>query len=160
MHTDAGENQENMRAVIQRVTESSVKVEGKIVGEIGPGLMVLLGIEEDDSETEVATLVKKIIGLRIFNDEDGKFNLSLIDTGGSALIISQFTLLGDCRKGRRPSFIRAARPETAVPLYESVIAGLRQTGIQVASGVFGAHMDVHLINDGPVTLLVDTKKVF
>jgi D-tyrosyl-tRNA(Tyr) deacylase len=160
MHTDAGENQENMRAVIQRVTESSVKVEGKIVGEIGPGLMVLLGIEEDDSETEVATLVKKIIGLRIFNDEDGKFNLSLIDTGGSALIISQFTLLGDCRKGRRPSFIRAARPETAVPLYESVIAGLRQTGIQVASGVFGAHMDVHLINDGPVTLLIDTNKAF
>lgn len=149
-----------MRAVIQRVTESSVKVEGEIVGEIGPGLMVLLGIEEDDSEKEVTTLVKKITGLRIFNDENGKFNLSLTDTGGSVLVISQFTLLGDCRKGRRPSFIKSARPETAVPLYESVIEGLRKAGVEVASGVFGAHMDVHLINDGPVTLLIDTNKAF
>ncbi|MFP6617397.1 MAG: D-aminoacyl-tRNA deacylase [Candidatus Hydrogenedentota bacterium] len=149
-----------MRAVIQRVTESSVKVEGEIVGEIGPGLMVLLGIEEDDSEKEVTTLVKKITDLRIFNDENGKFNLSLTDTGGSVLVISQFTLLGDCRKGRRPSFIKSARPETAVPLYESVIEGLRKAGVEVASGVFGAHMDVHLINDGPVTLLIDTNKAF
>ena len=149
-----------MRAVIQRVTESSVKVEGEIVGEIGPGLMVLLGIEEDDSEKEVTTLVKKITDLRIFNDENGKFNLSLTDTGGSVLVISQFTLLGDCRKGRRPSFIKAARPETAVPLYESVIEGLRKAGVEVASGVFGAHMDVHLINDGPITLLIDTNKAF
>ncbi|MFP6596868.1 MAG: D-aminoacyl-tRNA deacylase [Candidatus Hydrogenedentota bacterium] len=149
-----------MRAVIQRVTESSVKVEGEIVGEIGPGLMVLLGIEVDDSEKEAVVIVKKITDLRIFNDADRKFNLSLTDTGGSVLVISQFTLLGDCRKGRRPSFIKAARPETAVPLYESVIEGLRNAGVEVASGVFGAHMDVHLINDGPVTLLIDTKKEF
>lgn len=149
-----------MRAVIQRVRESSVTVQGKVVGEIGAGLMVLVGIEDDDSETEVASLVHKITGLRIFNDEDGKFNLSLLDTGGSVLVISQFTLLGDCRKGRRPSFVKAARPETAVPLYEGLIEGLREAGVEVASGVFGAHMDVHLINDGPVTLLVDTKKVF
>ena len=149
-----------MRAVIQRVTESSVKVEGEFVGEIGPGLMVLLGIEVDDSEKEAVVIVKKITDLRIFNDADRKFNLSLTDTGGSVLVISQFTLLGDSRKGRRPSFIKAARPETAVPLYESVIEGLRNAGVEVASGVFGAHMDVHLINDGPVTLLIDTKKEF
>lgn len=149
-----------MRAVVQRVRESSVTVDKKIVGEIGHGLMVLLGIEEDDSESEIPTMVKKIIDLRIFNDSDGKFNLSLLDIGGSVLVISQFTLLGDCRKGRRPSFVKAARPETAIPLYEGVLEGLRQAGVTVASGVFGAHMNVHLINDGPVTLLIDTKKTF
>lgn len=149
-----------MRAVVQRVQESSVTVDGEIVGEIGSGLMVLLGIEDEDTEADIPTMVKKITDLRIFNDPEGKFNLSLLDTGGSALVISQFTLLGDCRKGRRPSFVKAARPEAAIPLYEGVLEGLRHAGVTVASGVFGAHMDVHLINDGPVTLLVDTKKTF
>jgi D-tyrosyl-tRNA(Tyr) deacylase len=149
-----------MRAVLQRVRESSVTVDGKVVGEIGAGLMVLLGIEEDDTDAAIPTMVKKITDMRIFNDADDKFNLSLLDTGGSVLIISQFTLLGDCRKGRRPSFIKAARPEIAIPLYECVIAGLRDAGVEVACGVFGAHMDVHLVNNGPVTMLVDTKKIF
>ncbi|MFP6581574.1 MAG: D-aminoacyl-tRNA deacylase [Candidatus Hydrogenedentota bacterium] len=149
-----------MRAVIQRVSESSVTVDGSVIGEIGVGFMVLLGVSDDDTEQDADALVQKIVGLRVFNDDDGKFNLSLMDVGGRVLLISQFTLMGDCRKGRRPSFIRAARPEHAIPLYESVIAGLKQRGVTVASGEFGAHMDVHLINDGPVTLLVDSRKEF
>ncbi len=149
-----------MRAVIQRVSESSVTVDGSVIGEIGVGFMVLLGVSDDDTEQDADALVQKIVGLRVFNDDDGKFNQSLMDVGGRVLLISQFTLMGDCRKGRRPSFIRAARPEYAIPLYESVIAGLKQRGVTVASGEFGAHMDVHLINDGPVTLLVDSRKEF
>ena len=149
-----------MRAVIQRVSESSVTVEGKVIGQIAHGFTVLLGVETDDTPKDADDIVKKIIGLRVFNDAEDKFNLSLMDVGGSVLLISQFTLLGDCRKGRRPSFIAAARPEVAIPLYESVIEGLRREGVDVATGEFGAHMDVHLVNDGPVTLLVDTHKNF
>ena len=149
-----------MRAVIQRVSEASVTVDQEVVGRIGAGFVVLLGVEDIDTDNEVAAMVQKIVDLRIFNDDEGKFNRSLMDTGGSVLLISQFTLLGDCRKGRRPSFIKAARPDQAIPLYKAVISGLRVKGVTVATGVFGAHMDVQLINDGPVTLLVDTHKAF
>ena len=149
-----------MRAVVQRVTESSVEVDGKTLGEIGSGLLVLLGVASDDTEDDAARIAKKVAQLRIFNDADGKFNLSLEDVGGAVLLISQFTLFGDARKGNRPSFIAAARPEQAVPLYESVAQHLRDRGITVATGEFGAHMDVHLTNDGPVTILIDTRKTF
>ena len=149
-----------MRAVIQRVHEASVTVEGKIVGSIGTGLLVLIGVEHLDDEKDAVALVDKVIGLRCFEDCDSKFNLSVCDVGGGILAISQFTLLGDCRKGRRPSFSGAAHPEHAVPLYELVIQRFREKNLLVETGVFGAHMDVRLINDGPVTLLIDTKKVF
>jgi D-aminoacyl-tRNA deacylase len=149
-----------MRAVIQRVSKSSVTVDGNVIGEIGHGFNVLLGVEVADTQQDADDIVKKIIGLRVFNDVDGKFNLSLMDVGGSVLLISQFTLLGDCRKGRRPSFINAARPETAIPLYERVIAGIRAEGVTVATGEFGAFMAVDIQNDGPVTLMLDTQKVF
>ena len=147
-----------MRAVVQRVTESSVSVGGETVGRSGPGYLVLLGVSVDDTEEDAVQMAKKVAQLRVFNDEEGKFNLSLEDVKGSVLLISQFTLLGDARKGNRPSFIKAARPEQAIPLYESVAQGLRDRGIQVATGEFGAHMDVHLTNDGPVTILLDTRK--
>ena len=149
-----------MRAVVQRVTESSVEVDGETLGEIGSGLLVLLGVAADDTEDDAAQTAKKIAQLRIFNDAQGKFNLSLEDVGGAILLISQFTLFGDARKGNRPSFIAAARPEQAVRLYESVAQRLRDRGITVATGEFGAHMDVHLTNDGPVTILLDTRKTF
>ena len=149
-----------MRAVIQRVSKSSVTVDGNVIGEIGHGFNVLLGVEVADTQQDADDIVKKIIGLRVFNDADGKFNLSLMDVGGSVLLISQFTLLGDCRKGRRPSFINAARPETSIPLYERVIAGIRAEGVTVATGEFGASMAVDIQNDGPVTLMLDTQKVF
>ncbi len=149
-----------MRAVVQRVTESSVEVDDKTIGEIGHGLLVLLGVADDDTEDDAVQIARKVAQLRIFNDPDGKFNLSLEDVGGAVLLISQFTLLGDARKGNRPSFIAAARPEQAIPLYESVAQGLRDRGIDVATGEFGAHMDVHLTNDGPVTILLDTRKTF
>ena len=149
-----------MRAVIQRVTEASVTVDGEILGEIGTGYLVLLGVSVDDEAEDAKVMAEKIIGLRVFNDDEGKFNRSLLDVDGAVLLISQFTLLGDARKGRRPSFIHAARPEQAVPLYESVGEHLRTRGVTVATGKFGAHMDVRLLNDGPVTILLDTKKVF
>lgn len=149
-----------MRAVIQRVRESSVTVEDTVIGEIGHGLMVLLGVDVEDTPEDTAYIVQKILGLRIFNDDDGKFNLSLMDVQGSVLLISQFTLHGDCRKGRRPSFIKAARPESAIPLYESVRDQLRAEGVTVETGEFGAHMDVRLLNDGPVTILLDSNKEF
>jgi D-aminoacyl-tRNA deacylase len=149
-----------LRAVVQRVRRSSVTVDGEVVGEIGLGLMVLLGVDVDDEEADATYMADKIVGLRIFNDDDGKFNLSLLDVGGSVLLVSQFTLHGDCRKGRRPSFIKAARPDKAVPLYERVGELLREKGVTVANGVFGAHMDVELLNDGPVTLLLDSGKAF
>lgn len=145
-----------MRAVVQRVSESSVEVDGRIVGRCGHGFLVLLGVSVDDA----AQMAKKIAQLRVFNDDDGKFNRSLEDVRGGVLLISQFTLLGDTRKGNRPSFIAAARPEQAVPLYESVAAHLRGLGIAVETGEFGAHMMVKLVNDGPVTILLDTKKGF
>ena len=135
-------------------------MDGAVTGEIGMGFLVLLGVDVDDEESDATYMADKIVGLRVFNDDDGKFNLSLMDVGGSVLLVSQFTLHGDCRKGRRPSFIRAARPEKAVPLYERVGELLRAKGVTVANGVFGAHMDVELLNDGPVTLLLDSGKAF
>lgn len=149
-----------MRAVVQRVRHASVRVDEEIVGAIGQGLLVLLGVDVNDGNSDADYLADKIIGLRIFNDDDGKFNRSLEDVGGAVLLVSQFTLHGDCRKGRRPSFIAAARPEQAIPLYERVGSLLREKGVEVANGIFGAHMEVELLNDGPVTLLLDSGKVF
>lgn len=155
-----GEGSLLMRAVVQRVTEASVSVEDRETGRIGPGLVALIGVAEGDGESDANALADKIAGLRCFAGEDSKFNLSLQDVAGAVLAISQFTLLGDCRKGRRPSFSDAARPELAVPLYEAVVARLRELGIHVETGEFGAHMKVRLENDGPVTLLIDTGKLF
>ena len=149
-----------MRAVVQRVSEASVRVGEEVVGAIGRGLLVLLGVEDSDTDRDAQYIAEKVVGLRIFNDDAGKFNRSLEEVEGSVLVISQFTLHGDCRKGRRPSFIQAARPETAVPLYEAVVRGIRERGFTVATGEFGAHMMVHLVNDGPVTLLLDSRKLF
>lgn len=149
-----------MRAVVQRVREASVTVDGEIIGSIGHGLLAFMGVDLDDDERDAVQMAEKILFLRCFQDDSSKFNLSVQDVDGSVLVISQFTLHGDCRKGRRPSFTQAARPETAVPLYEKVVSELRAHGLTVATGSFGAHMDVRLLNDGPVTLLIDTKKVF
>ncbi len=149
-----------MRAVVQRVSRASVTVDGEIVGSIGKGFVVLFGVTHDDSETDAAYLAEKIIGLRVFEDDGGKMNLALADVAGGCLVVSQFTLYGDCRKGRRPSFVAAAGPEQAERLYESFVALLRDKGIDVATGRFRAHMDVELVNDGPVTLLLDSRKEF
>jgi D-tyrosyl-tRNA(Tyr) deacylase len=149
-----------MRAVIQRVTKASVEVEKKIVGEIASGVLVLLGVSSDDQTMDADYLADKIINLRIFNDEQGKMNLSLLDSKGAMLVVSQFTLLGDARKGRRPSYIEAAAPEKANALYEYFVAQVRGKGIQVETGIFQAMMQVSLINDGPVTILLDSKKSF
>ena len=144
-----------MKAVIQRVKESSVSVDGEIVGHIAQGILVLLGVADGDTREEADYLADKIINLRIFEDENGKMNRSLMDIGGQILVVSQFTLLGDCRKGRRPSFINAARPEEANALYEYFTKQIREKGIPVQNGRFGAMMDVSLINDGPVTLILE-----
>ena len=149
-----------MRLVIQRVLESSVRVDGNVVGSIGPGFMVLCGVEDGDTAEDVRYCIDKTVNLRIFEDEAGKMNRSILDAGGEILAISQFTLHGDVRHGRRPSFIKAARPETAVPLYDAYCDGLREAGIHVETGIFQTDMKVSLINDGPVTLLVDSRKVF
>lgn len=149
-----------MRAVVQRVSRGRVTVEDQVTGEIGRGFVVLLGVADGDTQEDVIYIAQKLCGLRVFEDSDGKMNLSIPDIGGAMLIISQFTLLGDCRKGRRPSFIAAARPEVADALYRSVIAEVQGQGIQVATGKFQAHMDVELVNDGPVTLLIDSRKDF
>ena len=149
-----------MRLVIQRVLESSVRVDGNVVGSIGPGFMVLCGVEDGDTSEDVRYCIDKTVNLRIFEVEAGKMNRSILDAGGEILAISQFTLHGDVRLGRRPSFIRAARPETAVPLYDAYCAGLREAGIHVETGIFQTDMKVSLVNDGPVTLLVDSRKVF
>ena len=149
-----------MRAVVQRVKESSVKVEGDIIGSIDLGFNILLGIGKDDSEEDVKYLKDKIINLRVFEDEDGKMNLSLKDVEGDLLVISQFTLYGDCRKGRRPNFMNALGGEEAERLYELFIKECRKEGINVEAGSFGAEMEVHIINDGPVTILLDSKKTF
>ena len=146
-----------MRAVVQRVSRAKVTVAGEVSGAIGPGLLILLGVADTDTQADVSYLAEKITGLRIFPDQDDKMNKSLIDTNGEMLVVSQFTLLGDCRKGRRPSFIRAARPEVAVSLYESFVAEVRGRGIAVATGRFQQHMDVELVNDGPVTLIVESQ---
>ncbi|MFT9494605.1 D-aminoacyl-tRNA deacylase [Anaerosolibacter sp.] len=149
-----------MRAVIQRVSEASVTVDNSIVGKIDKGFLVLLGVEEQDDEKDLEYMVDKITNLRIFEDENEKMNLSLKDIGGELLVVSQFTLLGDCRKGRRPSFSTAARPERANALYMMFVDRCRQEGLQVETGVFQAHMEVRLCNDGPVTMLIDSKKTF
>jgi D-aminoacyl-tRNA deacylase len=147
-----------MRAVVQRVSEASVTVDGEIVGQIGRGFLVLLGIAHADGEKEAAWLARKIAGLRIFEDGEGKMNLGLADVYGSVLAVSQFTLYGDARKGRRPSFVDAARPEHAQPLYAHFCDELAKEGIPVERGVFQAEMKVALINDGPVTLWLETEK--
>jgi D-tyrosyl-tRNA(Tyr) deacylase len=149
-----------VRAVVQRVIESSVQIAGETVGAIGPGLTVFLGVGTDDDTTDAQYIADKVAGLRCFNDDDGKFDLTVEDVGGAILAISQFTLYGDCRKGRRPSFTQAGPPETAEALYEAVIDLWRDRGLAVEMGRFRAQMEVHLINDGPVTLLIDSKKTF
>lgn len=146
-----------MRAVVQRVSRASVAIDNETVGAIDAGLAVLLGITHTDTPEQATWLAEKIAGLRIFSDADGKMNRDLTDIGGAMLIVSQFTLYGDCRKGKRPSFIDAAPPSVAVPLYESFINGVKSLGIPVATGQFGADMKVELINDGPVTLIVENK---
>ena len=146
-----------MRALIQRTTHSSVTVDGEVVAHIGPGLTVLLGVGPDDGPAQVTWLARKVANLRIFADDAGRMNRSLIDIDGGALVISQFTLYGDCAKGRRPSFVKAARPELAEPLYERFCDALSTEGVrEVARGVFGGDMKVELLNDGPVTLMIDT----
>lgn len=149
-----------MRAVVQRVSEARVTVEGKVTGEISRGLLVLLGVGTDDCESDVDYLVEKILHLRVFEDEEGKMNRSLLDIQGDLLVVSQFTLYGDCRRGRRPSYSSAARPETAKRLYELFVAKAKSYGLKVEEGVFAAHMMVGLVNDGPVTILLDSHKLF
>ena len=149
-----------MRAVIQRVSRASVKVAGEEIGRIAEGLLILLGVEKTDAEVDAEYLAHKTAGLRIFEDEHEKMNLSLCDPGGAALVISQFTLLGDCRKGRRPGFSQSALPELAIPLYQHFIEKLQASGIQVETGQFQAEMQVELINKGPVTMLLDSHKAF
>lgn len=146
-----------MRACVQRVTEARVSVDGEMVGQIGRGLLVLLGVATGDGDAAARWLAEKIAGLRIFEDDAGKMNLSLGDTAGSMLVVSQFTLLGDCRRGRRPSFVDASPPEEAERLYEVFVDAVRAVGIEVATGRFRRHMLVSLVNDGPVTLLVESK---
>ncbi|HIB68048.1 MAG TPA: D-tyrosyl-tRNA(Tyr) deacylase [Phycisphaerales bacterium] len=145
-----------MRAVVQKVANASVTVEGEVVGAIDKGFMILLGVTHDDTEEQAAWLAKKVSGLRIFEDDDQKMNLSLLDVGGDCLVVSQFTLYGDCKKGRRPSFVDAARPEHADKLYQVFCERLRETGCRVETGRFQTFMKVSLVNDGPVTLILDT----
>jgi D-tyrosyl-tRNA(Tyr) deacylase len=149
-----------MRAVLQRVTRASVTVDGQVISQIGRGLVVLLGVEQDDEVADARQLAEKAIELRIFEDAEGKMNRSLADIGGAILVVSQFTLLGDCRKGRRPSFIQAAPPDLAERLYEIFIAAVGVFGIPVATGKFRAMMQVELVNDGPVTIMLDSRKRF
>ncbi|TYO99308.1 D-tyrosyl-tRNA(Tyr) deacylase [Geothermobacter ehrlichii] len=149
-----------MRAVLQRVSEARVRVDNEIVGEIDTGLLVLLGVGREDEERDAVYLAEKTAGLRIFEDDGGKMNLSVIDVGGAVLAVSQFTLYGDCRKGRRPGFSDAAPPQEAERLYRCYVEGLRRLGISVATGVFRAEMAVELVNDGPVTLLLDSRRQF
>ena len=144
-----------MRVVLQRVARASVTIDGNRVGEIGPGFCLLVGFSHTDTPAQVAWMAEKIVGLRLFSDEEGKMNLGLAEAGGALMVVSQFTLYGDASKGRRPSFIDAARPEVAIPLYERFIADLRATGVTVATGEFGADMQVEILNDGPVTLLLE-----
>jgi len=149
-----------MRAVVQRVSRARVTVEGRVSGEIGAGLMILLGVGKEDTSAVVAAMAEKVANLRIFEDAAGKMNLSLLETKGSALVVSQFTLYGDARGQRRPSFISAAAPELAKKLYEEFCDALQRLGIRVGSGIFQAVMSVELVNEGPVTILVDSNKTF
>ena len=148
-----------MRAVVQRVDRASVTIDGNVNGKIEKGFMVLMGIDEKDEQKDLDYICDKLMGLRIFEDEEGKMNRSIIDAGGSILLISQFTLYGDARKGKRPSFIRAARPEKAIPLYEAARAKMSEK-VHVETGIFGAEMKVELVNDGPVTILLDSERTF
>lgn len=149
-----------MRAAIQRVKEARVEVEGEIVGRIGKGILLFLGIRKDDTQDDIKYLADKVLGLRIFEDDAGKKNLSIADVGGEILVVSQFTLYGDCRKGRRPSFDEAASPNMAERLYGIFVEELKKRGIGVQTGRFRALMDIHLVNSGPVTILLDSRKVF
>jgi D-aminoacyl-tRNA deacylase len=149
-----------MRAVVQRVSKASVEIDAKIVAEIDSGVLVLLGVSQGDQRADADYLIEKIVNLRIFSDEQGKMNLSLLDIGGDLLVVSQFTLYGDARKGRRPSYIEAAEPVQANSLYEYFVEQARRKGLKVATGIFQAMMRVSLTNDGPVTILLDSKKTF
>ncbi|MCX8012225.1 MAG: D-aminoacyl-tRNA deacylase [Desulfobacterota bacterium] len=149
-----------MRAVIQRVKSAKVEVDSRVIGKIGPGLLVFLGVSREDNNEDVDYLVEKTINLRVFDDEEGKLNLSLLDTQGEILLVSQFTLLADCRKGRRPSFVDAASPELAQKLYNYFIEQIKRRKIPIATGEFQARMEIFLINNGPVTILLDSKKRF
>ena len=149
-----------MRCVVQRVTSSSVTVDGVVSGRSGPGLMVLIGIADGDTDADLKYMAEKVPNLRIFDDENGVMNKSVLDAGGSILAVSQFTLYGDARGGRRPSYIRAAKPEKADELYERLIACWREKGIHVETGIFRTEMQVALVNDGPVTILLDSEKTF
>ena len=147
-----------MKLVIQRVSHASVTIEGNVKSSIGPGLLVLLGVGEEDGDQDIEWLVRKVAAMRIFDDADGVMNLSVTDTGGDVIVVSQFTLMADCRRGNRPSYIRAARPEISVPLYERFCSRLSETmGREVLTGEFGAHMEVDLLNDGPVTIILDSR---
>lgn len=148
-----------MRAVLTRVKSASVTVNGSVIGQIGQGFLILLGVTHEDTEAQAVKLADKLMGLRIFEDENGKMNRSLEDVGGQVLVVSQFTLYGNCKKGRRPEFLAAARPEIAIPLYEKFIALCRDKGFSVETGEFGAEMLVESVNDGPVTLIVDTDQL-
>lgn len=149
-----------MRSVVQRVSQACVRVEGEAVGQIGKGFLVLLGVGENDTSQDLDWMVDKIIGLRVFEDEGGKMNRSILEEKGEILLVSQFTLYGDCRKGKRPSFSAAAQPEKAKALYEEAIAKIASRGLRVETGIFQADMKVELVNDGPVTLLLDSEKTF
>jgi D-tyrosyl-tRNA(Tyr) deacylase len=149
-----------MRAVVQRVNRANVSVDGRTTGEIGPGLMVLVAVGKEDTAATASSMAEKVANLRIFGDDAGKMNRSLLDTGGAALAVSQFTLYGDARGQRRPSFIQAAPPELGKALYEEFVRALRGLGVRVETGVFQAHMSIELVNDGPVTILLDSDKTF
>jgi D-tyrosyl-tRNA(Tyr) deacylase len=149
-----------MRACVQRVSQAQVTVDGEVCGQIERGLVVLLGVATDDTADDARQMAEKIVGLRIFDDAEGKMNLALADVAGAMLVVSQFTLLGDCRKGRRPSYIAAAGPEFAERLYETFVSAVREQGITVGTGRFRQYMEVSLVNDGPVTLLIDSRKAF
>jgi D-aminoacyl-tRNA deacylase len=149
-----------MRAVLQRVTRARVLVDGNVTGEIGSGLAVLVAVGREDTAATAASMAEKIVNLRIFSDEQGKMNRSLLEVGASVLAVSQFTLYGDARGQRRPSFIQAAPPEQGKPLYEEFVRALQAFGVRVATGVFQAHMSVEIVNDGPVTILLDSEKLF
>ena len=149
-----------MRAVIQRVSEARVEVEGKVIGQVGRGLLLYLGVGKEDTEADAEFMADKLVNLRVFADEAGKMNRSVIETGGGVLLISNFTLQGDCRKGRRPGFDAAADPQLAEPLYEKVAELIARSELRVAKGSFGAHMQVTSINEGPVTFLLDSKRLF
>lgn len=149
-----------MRAVVQRVSEAAVRVDGSVVGSIGPGLLVLLGVGRGDAATDADELAEKIAHLRVFPDEEGRMNRSVGEAGGAVLVVPQFTLYGDCRKGRRPSYVEAAPPEEADALFRRFVEAVRRSGLTVAQGVFRAAMDVSLVNRGPVTLLLDSRRSF